>query len=89
MLQRIFSGPLAVIYIGVGLWGFFLVAQYVLNTFGTIALIVGIFLFPVLYSLVPLYAGFVDQYWLPAMVSYAPILLAIIVSEVGALLSKE
>ena len=84
MLGRMFAGPLAIVYIGISLWGFILVSQYIYGEFGWLGVLVGVFILPIFYTLAPLYAGFSDGYWLPAMVCYAPFLLMIIVSVLAA-----
>lgn len=83
MLGRMFAGPLAIVYIGVSLWGFILVSQYVYGEFGWIGVIVGIFILPIFYTIAPLYAGFSDGYWLPALVCYAPFVLMIVFSIIA------
>jgi hypothetical protein len=74
-MERLFTIPLVIIYYGVGFWGFFLIEQYLYNEFGLLVTILAIFVLPIGYIFTPLYAGFTDGYWLPAMVAYSPIIL--------------
>lgn len=82
MLGRLFAGPLLIAYWGIGIWGFILVSQYIYEAAGFIGVIVAFFIFPIAYTFTPLYAGFSDGYWLPAMVCYAPLGLMLVVSIV-------
>lgn len=84
MFERMFAGPIAILYWGVGLWGFILVSQYIYQKLGWIGVIVGVLITPVAYLVAPLWAGFVDGYWTPALVCFAPIALAMILGIVGS-----
>lgn len=85
MFQKILAGPLMLLYVGVGLWGFFLVSQYVYYEFGWIGVVLGVIVFPAAYGLAPLYAGIVDGYWTPLFVCYAPFFLMFVLSVLGGL----
>jgi hypothetical protein len=74
-MERFITIPLMILYYGIGFWGFYLIEQYLYNEFGLVAAVVAVFVFPLGYVVTPLYAGFSDGYWLPAMVAYAPIAL--------------
>lgn len=86
---RFLTGPLVIIYWGLGLWGLFLNAQYIYDGMGLIGIIVGLFIFPIVYVLTPLYAGFSDGYWLPAMVSYAPFAVMVVFSISAAAFDRS
>jgi hypothetical protein len=85
MLGRLLSGPLSILYIGVGLWGFFLVSQYLYAQVGAVGAFLGLFVFPATYSIVPIYAGIADGYWLPAIVCYSPIALMMLLGLVASI----
>lgn len=85
MLGKLFAGPIAILYLGLGLWGFILVTQYIHLHLGAIGVTVAFFVFPAAYALTPLWAGFADGYWLPAIVCYSPMALMMIVGALGAL----
>lgn len=88
LLGRMFAGPLMVAYIGIGLWGFFLVEQYLYHIGGWLLVIGGLFFFPFIYTLAPLYAGIADGYWLPALVCYSPIALMLVMSFATSAFSR-
>jgi hypothetical protein len=84
MLAKMFAGPLAFVYWIVGLWGFFLSLQVLHGLWGILGVIAGLVIAPVSYFFAPLYAGFAEGYWLPAIVSYAPVVLMTIVSTAAS-----
>lgn len=83
MLARLFVGPFVIVYWGLGLWGFILVVQYIHSQLGYLGVVLSVFILPIAYTLVPLWAGFADSYWLPAIVAYSPMALMIVVSLIG------
>jgi hypothetical protein len=88
MLGKILTAPLAILHFGVGLWGFFLTLKYMSEKIGLFFTLISLFLAPIVYGLAPLYAGFVDGYWTPALVSYAPVALYMLVAAIGGMASR-
>lgn len=84
MLARMFAGPFAFLYWIVGAWGFFLSLKVLYSVAGIIGVIVGILVTPVSFVIAPLYAGFAEGYWLPAIVSYVPMAVMMIFSVLAA-----
>lgn len=74
-MAKLIAGPIIIIYYGIGFWGFILTIQYISNSFGGVAAALSVVLFPIAFSIAPLYAGLVDGYWTPALVSYSPVIL--------------
>ena len=89
MLGRLLSGPLAILYLGVGAWGFILVSQYIYLHWGYVGAFVSLFIFPATYAFVPLYAGIIDGYWLPAQVCYAPFVFMLVLSSFESLFKRR
>jgi hypothetical protein len=88
MLAKLFAGPLAFLYWIVGLWGFFLSIQVIYKGFGILGVFIGIIIGPISFFLAPLYAGFTEGYWLPALVSYAPIAAMLVISIVASFFDR-
>jgi hypothetical protein len=84
MLGKLFAGPIVILYIGLGAWGFFLVSQYIAAHFGFIGVVIAVFVLPVAYGLTPLWAGLADGYWLPALVCYSPMVLMMAIGMIGS-----
>lgn len=85
MLGKIFAAPLMILYWAVGLWGFFLILNYLADKIGFIFAFLSLLIAPIVYVVVPLYAGLVDSYWTPALVSYAPVAVYMLVALVGSI----
>ena len=88
MFAKLFAGPLAFLYWIIGLWGFFLSVQVLHHHFGFLGVLVGVLIAPVSFIFAPLYAGFVDNYWLPAIVSYTPIAVMMLLSLVAQMAGR-
>lgn len=78
MFARLLTGPIAVLFWGFSLWGFILTEQYIAEKMSWWAAGLAVILFPVAFAVAPLWAGFVDGYWTPLLVSYAPIILLLL-----------
>ena len=89
MLGKILTAPLVILYFGVGLWGFFLTLNYLSDRIGWFFTFLSLLLSPFVYGLAPLYAGVVDGYWTPALVSYTPVALYMLIAAVGGMFSSR
>lgn len=88
MFAKLFAGPLAFVYWIFGVWGFILSMQVLYDLGGIFTVVVGLVIAPVSYLLAPFYAGLANGYWLPAVVSFAPVVVIILLSTVVAVLNK-
>jgi hypothetical protein len=57
--------------------------------FGTVAAIIGFVLAPALLGLAPLYAGFVNGDWFPALLVYGSTIVASILFQIGVKIDER
>ena len=72
----VFKAPAIIVYIAGGLWGLLLIWNYLTDQIGTFLTVMSFFILPIVFYLVPFYAGFVDGYWLPLWVNWGALIIA-------------
>ena len=87
-MSKIFYTLGGITVFGTGLWGLFLSIAIVSKALGTIGVIIGIFLFPVLIGFAPWYALLANGDWLPLIVCYGGMIPGGILMLIGSKLEK-
>ena len=88
-MGAMFKVPAIIIYVLGGIWGLFITLGVIYHAFGFFFTLVAFLIFPIALYVAPLYAGFVDENWFPAIVCYGSGVLAIALYLVGSLIDKD
>jgi hypothetical protein len=88
-MGMVFKAPGMLIWLVCGLWGTFICFGIVQNALGTIAAVIGFFLFPALLGLAPLYAGFANGDWFPLLLVYGGSIGGVVLVGIGSAIDGD
>lgn len=88
MIGGIFKVIGMTIWVGTGLWGFFLCLAIISKAAGFWGIVAAIFLGPITFIAAPLYAGFAWDNWFPLVLNYGGAAVSFIVIALGGAMSK-
>ena len=92
-MRKIAGMPLKILgvisFIIFGLWGLFLEVAIVNEVAGFLGVVLGFMLLPVMFAVVPWYAGVVWGNWLPLMVCYGGGILTAILFGLGSIIAGD
>ena len=85
----VLKAPGFLIWFVCGIWGAFICFGIVQDALGTIVAVFGLFVFPALFSLAPIYAGIGLGDWFPLMLVYGGGIAGMVLFGIGAAIDGE
>ena len=88
-IGNLLKGAGYIVFIGAGLWGFFLCIGIIAKAAGFWGIVAALFLAPITFLAAPLYAGFVLEDWFPLILNYGGGVLAMALIGTGSAMSGD